>query len=46
MAAAGQTFVNAEPRVGSEKDVIHLDQLLCQLGYVVTLRTNLTMVVR
>ena len=40
-----QHFVNAEERVGSEKDVIHLDQLLQQLGYSVTLRTDLSLLV-
>ena len=39
-------FTNADERVGSEKDVIHLDQLLQQLGYEVTFRTNLNKVVR
>lgn len=29
-------------RIGSEKDVIHLDQLLQQLGYEVTLKSDLT----
>lgn len=28
-------------RIGSEKDVIHLDQLLQQLGYNVTIKSNL-----
>lgn len=32
-------------RVGSEKDVIHLDQLLQQLGYSVTIKSNLNLVV-
>jgi len=36
-------FTNASPRIGSEKDVIHLDQLLQQLGYTVTLKTNLNL---
>ena len=38
-------FPNARPRTGSEVDVIHLDQLLQQLGYTVTLKTNLNLVV-
>ena len=38
-------FTNASPRIGSEKDVIHLDQLLQQLGYTVTLKTNLNLAV-
>ena len=33
------------PRNGSEKDVIHLDQLLKQLGYNVQIHSNLTYLV-
>lgn len=40
-----EKFTNAPARIGSEKDVICLDQLLPQLGYNVTLRTNLSQVV-
>lgn len=36
-----EKFTNASSRIGSEVDVIHLDQLLQQLGYTVTLKTNL-----
>lgn len=32
-------------RIGSEKDVIHLDKLLQQLGYEVRICSNLTLVV-
>ena len=32
-------------RVGSEKDVIHLDQLLQQLGYRVIIKSDLTWIV-
>lgn len=40
-----EKFTNASHRIGSEKDVIHLDQLLQQLGYDVTLKTNLNLLV-
>ena len=40
-----ENFQNFSPRIGSEKDVLYLDQLLQQLGYTVTLRTNLSKVV-
>jgi len=39
-----ENFQNFSPRIGSEKDVLYLDQLLQQLGYTVTLRTNLSKV--
>lgn len=33
-------------RIGSEKDVIHLDQLLQQLGYKVIIKSDLTWMVK